>query len=120
MRRSLRVLLVLVIATCALVLSSPLQAMPPTVNGSVGPGFVIGLKRSGQKVTTLKARRYRFVIRDFSGIHNFHLTGPGVNRATSVSLSGTTSIWTLTLARGTYRFRCDVHPPSLRGRFTVT
>jgi hypothetical protein len=110
------------VAACALALASPVQAVvPPRLNGSVGPGFQIALKKKNRtKVTTLTAGRYRFVVRDYSGIHNFHLMGPGVNKATSVSLSGTTTTWTINVVRGTYRFFCDVHRPSLKGSFRVS
>src|SRR4029450_9548974 len=56
-------------------------ALAKTVNGTVGPGFTIGLTMHGKKVTKLKAgTAYRFVIRDRSSIHDFHLSGPGLNR----------------------------------------
>ena len=38
---------------------------------------------------TLKAGKYVFKITDKSSIHNFHLTGPGVNKKTSVGRRGT-------------------------------
>jgi hypothetical protein len=65
-----------------------------TVNGTVGPGFTIGVTLQGKKVTRLKAgTAYRFVIADRSDIHDFHLSGPGVNRVlTSVVFTGTKSI----------------------------
>jgi hypothetical protein len=56
-------------------------ALAKTVNDTVGPGFTIGLTMHGKKVTKLKAgTAYRFVIRDRSSIHDFHLSGPGFNR----------------------------------------
>jgi hypothetical protein len=73
-----------------------LAASPKTINGTVGPGFTIGLTMQGKKVTKLKAgTAYRFVIGDRSDIHDFHLSGPGFNRvlisverADSVPLAG--------------------------------
>ncbi len=90
-----------------------------TLQGSVGPGFTISLKLEGKPVKTLKAGKYTFVVGDRSKIHNFHLTGPGVNKTTSVGKTGR-STWTLTLKKGTYRFRCDPHRNQMKGSFTVT
>ena len=70
----------------ALAASSPLSPCrppspaTPTLNGTVGPGFTITLTQGGKKVTKLKAGTYVFKIADKSKIHNFHLTGPGVNK----------------------------------------
>ena len=55
---------------------------------------------------------------DFSNVHNFHLTGPGVNLWTGVEEIAH-PIWTLNLTRGTYRFACDPHALTLKGSFTV-
>jgi hypothetical protein len=66
-------------------------ATPKTVNGAVGPGFKIGLTMQGKKVTKLKVGKpYRFVISDRADIHDFHLSGPGLDRVlTSVEFTGT-------------------------------
>jgi plastocyanin len=90
----------------------------PRLNGTVGPGFTIGLKKGGKKVTTLKPGRYTFVISDKSSSHNFHLTGPGVNKKTTVAGTGTKT-WTVTVKAGTYRFVCDPHASGMKGSFTV-
>ena len=90
-----------------------------TLNATDGPGFTITLKQAGTKVTKLKAGTYKFVIADKSSIHNFHLTGPGVNKKTSVAKTGTFT-WTLTLAKGTYEYVCDPHASFMKGSFTVT
>jgi plastocyanin len=92
-----------------------------TVNGTVGPGFTIGLTMNGKKVTKLKAgTAYRFVISDRSSIHDFHLSGPGFNRVlTSVEYTGTKS-FVLRLKKGSYRFVCDPHSGSMRGSFLVS
>jgi hypothetical protein len=56
---------------------APAAPVPKTVQDTVGPGFTINLTLGGNKVTTLKKGvRYRFLIRDRSSIHDFHLTGP--------------------------------------------
>jgi len=95
------------------------QAAPAivTLNGKVGPGYTISLKKGGRKVTALTQGRKRFVIRDLASVHNFHLRGPGVNRKTSLASLATVT-WTVTLASGTYRFVCDNHP-DLTGSFQV-
>ena len=92
-----------------------------TVNGTVGPGFTIGLAIQGKKVTKLKAGTpYRVVIRDRAAIHDFHLTGPGLNRVlTSVPFTGTKS-FVLRLRKGSYRFVCDPHSGIMHGRFLVS
>jgi plastocyanin len=92
-----------------------------TVNGTVGPNFTIGLTMQGKKVTRLKAgTAYRFVISDRSDIHDFHLSGPGLNRVlTSVEFTGTKS-FVLRLKKGSYRFVCDPHSGFMRGSFLVS
>ena len=111
--------LALVFALSALIGAGSAAAAPKTVNGSVGPGFTISLKLDGKKVTKLKATTYRFKITDKSSGHNFHLKGPGYNKAiTSVGFSGTKTV-TIKLKKGTYRYRCDVHPSEMKGSFKV-
>ena len=90
-----------------------------TLSGTVGPGFTITLKKKGKKVTSLKAGRYRIRVSDRSDFHNFHLTGPGVNRRiTTVDFEGTKSR-TFRLRKGTYRYVCDPHSHSMKGSFKV-
>jgi len=59
----------------------------------------ITLKKAGVKVTKLKAGTYIFKVADKSSLHNFHLTGPGVDKKTSVK-AVTTVTWKLTLKKG--------------------
>ena len=94
-------------------------AATPTLNGTVGPGFTITLKQGSKLVTKLKAGTYVFKIADKSTIHDFHLTGPGVNKKTTVAGQGTTT-WKLTLKKGTYKYVCDPHASIMHGAFTVT
>ena len=49
---------------------------------------------------------------------NFHITGPGVNKATGVAKTGTTR-WTITLSAGTYTYKTDAGGTKTRGSFTV-
>jgi hypothetical protein len=56
--------------------------------------------------------RYRFLIDDRASIHDFHLSGPGLNRVlTGVDFTGTKDV-VLTLKKGVYRYVCDPHSGS--------
>jgi len=124
MRRLMRtrsLLLAAIAATALAAAGGGSAAAAKTVNGTVGPGFTIGLAIQGKKVTKLKAGTpYRFVIRDRATIHDFHLTGPGLNRVlTSVPFTGTKS-FVLRMRKGSYRFVCDPHSAIMHGRFQVS
>ena len=99
----------------------PRAAPTPTLTASVGPGATISLRTSrGAPVKRLKAGRYRIVVRDRSAMHNFHLSGPGVNKKTTVGFRGSTT-WTVTFRKGqSYRFVCDPHAKQMRGSFRAT
>jgi hypothetical protein len=99
-------------AVVALILALPALAATPVFKGTVGPGFTIKMTTKPTKVGKIK-----LVINDRSNVHNFHLTGPGVNVKTSVSAIGTKT-FTITLKKGTYKFICDPHP-FMKGSFTV-
>jgi plastocyanin len=117
-----RLAILLATAVAGLVLAASATSMAtPKLKGTVGPGFTISLKKGSAKVKKLKAGKYTFVISDKSSIHNFHLTGPGVNKKTSVGFTGKKT-WTVTLKKGTYKFVCDPHKAqaSMRGSFKVT
>lgn len=89
-----------------------------TLVGTTGPGFTITLTQGGKKVSSLKAGSYTLKIEDKSNIHNFHLTGPGVNKKTAVGWKGTVT-WKLKLKKGTYTYVCDPHKAFMKGSFTV-
>lgn len=118
-----RYLLLVAVAGAALAMGGGSAASPAatTVNGTVGPGFTITLKMNGHSVTRLKAGTpYRFVISDRADIHDFHLSGPGLNRVlTSVAFVGTKS-FVLTLKKGSYRYVCDPHSSFMHGGFVVS
>ena len=87
-----------------------------TLNGTVGPGFDIGLDGTDG----ITAGDYTLVVDDQSSAHNFHLTGPGgVDVSTDVSTEGEES-FDITLVPGEYTFQCDPHASSMNGTFTVS
>ena len=85
-----------------------------TLTGTVGPGFTITMNKK-----TVKAGTYVVTIHDLASIHDFHLTGPGINKKTSVPGTGTTK-WTVKLKKGTYHFVCDPHLTIMHGILKVT
>lgn len=90
------------------------------LKGSVGPGFDISLStEDGQAVDTLAAGSYTLEVDDQSDIHNFHLTGTGVDVKTDVGATGVES-FDVTVEAGTYNFVCDPHAGSMNGSFEVT
>jgi plastocyanin len=99
----------------------PPTTRPPTLIATVGPGATISLRTSrGARVTRLKAGRYRIVVRDRSRMHNFHLSGLGLNKRTTVRFRGSTT-WTVTFRKGrAYRFVCDPHAKRMKGSFRAT
>jgi plastocyanin len=82
--------------------------------------FVITLTTAdGAAVTTLTPGDYTLEIKDLSTIHDFHLTGTGVDVSSDV---GTTEDknYPITLTDGTYTFMCDPHSSSMNGSFEVS
>jgi plastocyanin len=115
-----RIHLAIAAAVAALAVAvAPATAATPKLTGTVGPGFTITLKKAGKKVSKVTHGKYVIVIKDLSGAHNFHLTGPGLNKKTSVGFQGTVT-WRVTLKKGTYKYVCDPHAPIMKGSFKVT
>jgi plastocyanin len=107
-------------AAAAALLTAPSSAAAPTkLVATVGPGFTITLTKGGKKVRSLKPGTYSITVNDKSTFHNFHLTGPRVNRKTSVAFKGTPKAWTVTFRKGTYRYVCDPHAAQMKGSFRV-
>jgi plastocyanin len=108
--------LTMILATLALASSAfaAVSTNTNTLTGTVGPGFTITMNKK-----TVKAGTYAITIHDLASIHDFHLTGLGVNKATSVNGTGTTK-WTVKLKKGTYHFVCDPHHTIMHGVLTVT
>jgi plastocyanin len=118
MRRTLALTLALAaavsLAAVGLAQAASTKASARTITGVVGPGFSISVNK-----TSVKAGTYTFKVQDKAKIHNFHITGPGVNKSTSVSGTGTTT-WTLKLKKGTYKIVCDPHSTSMKTSLKVT
>jgi len=90
------------------------------LTATVGPGFSIRLvDANGKTVSQLDPGDYSITVKNLSPLqeHNFHLIGPGFNRASA--FDNTTVTWDVTLANGTYNYKCDAHPTSMRGSFHV-
>jgi plastocyanin len=82
------------------------------LSGRVGPGPRIRFSPS------VPAGKAKITIRDQSATDNFHLSGPGVNKRTSVAGKQTVT-WNVTLQRGTYTYRSDTHA-ALKGKTRVS
>jgi plastocyanin len=85
---------------------------PVTLAGSVGPKKTISLKPK----TALPGPAL-ITVNDRSKSDNFHLTGPGVNKKTSVK-GRAKATWSLTLVPGVYRYKSD-KTKKLHGSFVV-
>jgi len=91
-----------------------------TLTGTVGPGFTITLTNpDGSTVQAVPPGVYTIHVDDNSALHNFHLTGPGVDQSTGVAFTGSVD-WSVTLSDGSYHFQCDVHAGFMFGDFTVS
>jgi len=95
---------------------------PSELVGTTGEheSFVITLQDgNGKAITNLAAGTYKLVVHDDSSLHNFHLSGAGVDDATSVG-EKTTKTFTVTFKPGTYTFICDPHQSEMHGSFKVS
>jgi hypothetical protein len=69
---------------------------------------------------TIPPGTYTIRVVDDTDEHNFHLSGPGVDQATSVGGSSSPT-WTITLQPGAqYRFQCDTHFDFMFGVFNTS
>ena len=84
------------------------------IKGVVGPGFTISVSP-----TTVKAGKYKLVVQDKGTIHNFHITGTGVDQATTIAGTGK-SVFKVTLVAGAYHVQCDAHSATMNTTLTVT
>ena len=113
----------LLAAAAAALLASPTAAFGQTkliANVGLNEGFTISLtNEAGTRVTDIPAGTYEIEVRDHSNMHNFHLSGPGVNQSTEVDFIGTVT-WTVTFQdRQRYRYVCDPHAGQMNGSFTT-
>jgi hypothetical protein len=89
------------------------------LRGITGPDFAIALVGAdGAPVTSLPPGEYTIAVDDLSPDHNFHLDGPGVDVATTLSSTGRRA-FTARLTGGTYAFFCDPHTLTMLASFTV-
>jgi hypothetical protein len=96
----------------------PPSPVVPRLNGRITSKAISLKTSSGARVKTLQQNTYRITVTDSSKKQNFHLTGPGVNKKTSVA--GTAkATWKLRLTNGKYTYRSDKNR-RLRGTFRVT
>jgi plastocyanin len=111
--KRISLLLAVAVAAAAIVVATGAAAAPLT--GTVGPGFTITMTKK-----TTRAGLYTFRISDRSSSHNFHLKGPGVNRAITTVAGTGLRTFTVRLRRGVYTFYCEPHAFSMRGTLRVT
>ena len=112
--RTINLTLITIVSILALAAPTFAATKVNTLTGTDGPGFTITMNKK-----TVKAGTYAITIHDLASIHDFHLTGPGVNKKTSVPAIGTTK-WTVKLKKGTYHFVCDPHRAIMHGILKVT
>jgi plastocyanin len=111
----------MLIAATLVALAAPgvANAQNPILRATVGPGATITMTdAAGTPLTNIPVGTYDIVVSDRSVDHNFHLSGPNVNRATTV-LGLESLTWTVTLGDGVFRFVCDPHATEMFGSFTV-
>lgn len=103
--------------------SAALPAIPVLVARSGFHGaFKITLTfPDGRKVRSLPAGTYRFVVHDYSKVHNFALGSQTQNKrifTTGIPWVGTRT-YTLKLVPGSYAYACSAHFQTMNGRFVV-
>jgi hypothetical protein len=111
-------LLPLVLAAVLLPGAAHSAAKGTALNVTVGPGFSIKVAdANGQTVSHLPTGDYSITIKNLSpsSEHNFHLTGPGIDKASA--FDNTTVTWDVTLTDGVYKYKCDAHPTLMKGSF---
>ena len=124
----IRLLLVAGLGACGLVVpgavtagsTAPPQPLVAQVGDPTAPeAHRITLRdAAGNPVSHVDPGVYTINVRDYARTHNFHLTGPGVDRSTEVEQTTITTTWVVEFTTGTYRYVCDAHPTTMRGSFT--
>jgi hypothetical protein len=113
---------VLSLAGLLLALPGAVQAVgEPQLVGTVGPSYTIELEDSaGNPVTSIPPGTYDVLVHDLSSSHNFRMSGPGVNQATTVGGTGDTTWEDVVFHAGsTYTYVCDPHSSEMYGSFTT-
>jgi plastocyanin len=95
---------------------SPTAPPPPPATRPTLRASVTAAGRATLSARSVRAGRYRIVVRDRSPSHNFRLAGRGVNRTTGADFTGSAT-WRVRLASGVYRFGADAK--RLPGRLRV-
>jgi hypothetical protein len=100
---------------------TPATAKQKFLHAIVGADFSIALVDDNWQPLTKKLDRgaYTIDVIDLGADHDFHLSGPGVNKTTGPNLEfiGVQN-WRVTLGGGFFRFYCDPHDIMI-GDFTV-
>jgi hypothetical protein len=121
MIRKVLALLVVVVSSFALAATAFARSeATPTLVGTVGPSYSITLKKNNTVVKTLKAGRYKLVIRDRASIHAFSLDGPHgyAKDFTTIPFVGTKT-FTVKLVAGRYKAYCPNHESIMFQHFIV-
>jgi plastocyanin len=99
--------------------SPPAPTTDQTLTAVTGPDFAITLLHADSSpVTQLEPGHYTIHVQDTSAVHNFHLEGPGTNRATELQFVGEQT-WELDLRNGLFTYVCDPHVQTMTGSFRV-
>ena len=115
----MRIPFLLAATAAALVVAGPTAADNPQLVGNVGPGFTISLHDpAGNAVNHVDPGTYTLLVHDQSDIHNFDLTGPGVNVRTDIEFVGDQT-FTVTFVDGRYTYVCDAHFGTMDGKLTA-
>src|SRR2546423_10401302 len=101
-----RLVMLAAAAAAAAIVAGNGGAAIPRLQGSVSDPVNISLTFGGKNVSRLKPGKYTIVIKDSASDHDFHLTGPGLDRSTTTGGTGTWR-WTVTLRKGKYTYVCD-------------
>jgi plastocyanin len=121
MNKRTRISLLSAVAVAAL--ASPAAALAQErLIGTVGTNDarVITLTQAnGDPVRDIPAGTYVVEVRDRSRLHNFRLSGPGVERRTDIVDTGTV-MWTVTFRdESTYEYMSESHPDEMYNTFTT-
>jgi len=68
---------------------------------------------------TVQHGRYKLVVHDTTTLHNWHITGQGVDHATVIGGTGTFK-WRVRLLAGSYHVQCDQHPMMMHFDISVS